>query len=73
MPAKAEIVICGAGVAGVAAAYHLVVRRGVRGVVLVDDRPPLSLTSAFGTEAYRNWWPDLRHVPVHGPEHRLDG
>ena len=59
MPAKAEIVICGAGVAGVAAAYHLVVRRGVRGVVLVDERPPLSLTSAFGTEAYRNWWPDL--------------
>ena len=59
MPAKAEIVICGAGVAGVAAAYHLVVRRGVRGVVLVDERPPLSLTSAYGTEAYRNWWPDL--------------
>ncbi len=59
MPAKAEIVICGAGVAGVAAAYHLVVRRGVRNVVLVDERPPLSLTSAAGTEAYRNWWPDL--------------
>ena len=59
MPANAEIVICGAGVAGVAAAYHLVVRRGVRNVVLVDERPPFSLTSAAGTEAYRNWWPDL--------------
>ncbi len=59
MPAKAEVVICGAGVAGVAAAYHLVVRRGMRNVVLVDERPPLSLTSAAGTEAYRNWWPDL--------------
>ena len=58
MPTKAEIVICGAGIAGVAAAYHLAVRRGVRNVVLVDDRPPLSLTSAYGTEAYRNWWPD---------------
>ncbi|MCY3771507.1 MAG: FAD-binding oxidoreductase, partial [Gemmatimonadetes bacterium] len=44
---------------GVAAAYHLVVRSGVRNVVLVDERPPLSLTSAVGTEAYRNWWPDL--------------
>ena len=59
MSTKAEIVICGAGVAGVAAAYHLVVRSGLRNVVLVDERPPLSLTSAAGTEAYRNWWPDL--------------
>ena len=58
MSTRAEIVICGAGVAGVSAAYHLVVRRGVRNVVLVDERPPLSLTSAYGTEAYRNWWPD---------------
>lgn len=59
MSNKAEIVICGAGVAGVSAAYHLVVRHGARNVVLVDERPPLSLTSAYGTEAYRNWWPDL--------------
>ena len=59
MNTRAEIVICGAGVAGVAAAYHLVVRSGVRSVVLVDEGPPLSLTSAYGTEAYRNWWPDL--------------
>ncbi|MCY3711960.1 MAG: FAD-dependent oxidoreductase [Gemmatimonadetes bacterium] len=59
MSNQAEIVICGAGIAGVAAAYHLAVRRGVRNVVLVDERPPLSLTSAYGTEAYRNWWPDL--------------
>ncbi len=58
MSSKAEIVICGAGIAGVASAYHLVVRHGVRNVVLVDERPPLSLTSAYGTEAYRNWWPD---------------
>jgi glycine/D-amino acid oxidase-like deaminating enzyme len=26
-------------------------------VVLVDSRPPLSLTSDKSTEAYRNWWP----------------
>ena len=56
MSTNAEIVICGAGVAGVSAAYHLVVRSGVRNVLLVDERPPLSLTSAYGTEAYRNWW-----------------
>src|SRR5512134_1538296 len=53
----AEVVICGAGIAGVAAAYHLAVRRGVRGVVLVDERPPLTLTSDKSTECYRNWWP----------------
>jgi glycine/D-amino acid oxidase-like deaminating enzyme len=53
----AEVVICGAGIAGVAAAYHLAVRRGVTGVVLVDERPPLTLTSDKSTECYRNWWP----------------
>src|SRR4030065_651466 len=54
---SAEVVICGAGIAGVAAAYHLAVRRGGRGVVLVDERPPLTLTSDKSTECYRNWWP----------------
>ncbi|MGH7333927.1 MAG: NAD(P)/FAD-dependent oxidoreductase [Candidatus Rokuibacteriota bacterium] len=53
----AEIVICGAGIAGIAAAYHLAVRRGMRSVVLIDERPPLSLTSDKSTECYRNWWP----------------
>ena len=52
----AEVVICGAGIAGIATAYHLT-RRGVRDVVLVDERPPLSLTSDKSAECYRNWWP----------------
>lgn len=52
-----EVVICGAGIAGIAAAYHLAVKQGVRNVVLVDERPPMSLTSDKSTEAYRNWWP----------------
>jgi glycine/D-amino acid oxidase-like deaminating enzyme len=56
-PRVAEIVIAGAGMAGVAAAHHLAVREGVRGVVLIDPREPLSLTSSRGTEAYRNYWP----------------
>ena len=50
-------VICGAGIGGISAAYHLAVRQGIRGVVLVDERPPLSLTSDKSTECYRNWWP----------------
>ena len=54
---SAEVVICGAGMAGIAAAYHLAVRGGVTNIVLVDEREPLTLTSNKGTEAYRNWWP----------------
>jgi glycine/D-amino acid oxidase-like deaminating enzyme len=56
-PLTADIVICGAGIAGVAAAYHLAVRRGIRDILLVDERSPLSLTSDKSTECYRNWWP----------------
>lgn len=54
---KARVVICGAGIAGVAAAYSLAVEHGVEHVVLVDEGNPLSLTSDKSTEAYRNWWP----------------
>lgn len=57
MPDKAEIIVVGAGIAGIAAAYHLAVRHGVRRIVLVDERQPLTLTSDKGTQAYRNWWP----------------
>jgi glycine/D-amino acid oxidase-like deaminating enzyme len=52
----AEAVICGAGIAGIAAAYHLAAR-GVTDIALVDERPALSLTSDKSTECYRNWWP----------------
>lgn len=53
----ADVVICGAGIAGISAAYQLAVRHGVRKVILVDEGPPLSLTSDKSTECYRNWWP----------------
>ena len=52
-----DAVICGAGIAGAAAAYELAVRRGLRDVAIVDPLPPLSLTSDKSTECYRNWWP----------------
>jgi glycine/D-amino acid oxidase-like deaminating enzyme len=57
MTTTAAVVICGAGIAGVAAAYHLAVKQGVKNVVIVDERAPLSLTSDKSTECYRNWWP----------------
>ena len=55
--ASADVVICGAGIAGISAAYHLAVTYGVKDVLLVDERPPLTLTSDKSTECYRNWWP----------------
>ncbi|MGD8553589.1 MAG: FAD-dependent oxidoreductase [Anaerolineales bacterium] len=53
----AEVVVCGAGIAGISVAYHLAVHQGVKNIKLVDERPPLSLTSDKSTECYRNWWP----------------
>jgi glycine/D-amino acid oxidase-like deaminating enzyme len=55
--ASPKIVICGAGIAGVAAAYFLSVKNGVDDVTIVEPGNPLSLTSDKSTEAYRNWWP----------------
>src|SRR5262245_9399388 len=52
-----DVVICGAGMAGIAAAYHLAVRQGVKKIALIDVRPPMTLTSDKGTQAYRNCWP----------------
>jgi glycine/D-amino acid oxidase-like deaminating enzyme len=57
MGRSARIVICGAGVAGVAAAYQLAVVHGAQNVTIVEPGNPLSLTSDKSTEAYRNWWP----------------
>jgi glycine/D-amino acid oxidase-like deaminating enzyme len=52
-----KVVVCGAGIAGVAAAYHLAVEHELEDIVLVEKGDPLSLTSDKSTEAYRNWWP----------------
>lgn len=51
------MVICGAGIAGIASAYTLARQYGITDVLLVDERAPLSLTSDKSTECYRNWWP----------------
>jgi glycine/D-amino acid oxidase-like deaminating enzyme len=52
----ADAVICGAGIAGIAAAHELA-RRGLRDIVLVERGDPLALTSDKSTECYRDWWP----------------
>ena len=61
---SAEVVICGAGIAGVATAYELASVRGVGKVLLVEQGDPLALTSDKSTEAYRNWWPGPDDVMV---------
>jgi sarcosine oxidase, subunit beta len=60
----ADVVVCGAGIAGVATAYMLTVRLGVERVVLCDPRPPLTLTSDKSTECYRNFWPNQPMVAL---------
>ena len=57
MNRTADIVICGAGITGVAAA-HFLSKCGFKNILLIDERPPLSFTSDLSTESYRNWWPD---------------
>src|SRR5512139_3692411 len=57
MSQTADVVICGAGIAGVAAA-HFLSKAGIKNILLLDERPPLTLTSDRSTECYRNWWPD---------------
>ncbi|WP_442886283.1 NAD(P)/FAD-dependent oxidoreductase [Chloroflexus sp.] len=64
MGITANAVICGAGIAGVATAYQLAVRKGWRNVVLVEAGDPLALTSDKSTECYRNWWPDRAMVAL---------
>ena len=58
------MVVVGAGIAGVSVAFHLAVRNGMSDVVIVDPRPPLTLTSDKSTECYRNWWPDQPMVDL---------
>jgi glycine/D-amino acid oxidase-like deaminating enzyme len=57
MNRTADILICGAGITGVSAAHYLS-RAGIKNILLLDERPPLSFTSDRSTECYRNWWPD---------------
>jgi glycine/D-amino acid oxidase-like deaminating enzyme len=52
-----NIVICGAGIAGVATAYYLAVKCRQQNVVLIDRLQPLSLTTSQSGENIRDYWP----------------
>ena len=53
----ADIVICGAGIAGISVAYQLSVTHQLQNIILVDPLPPMTMTSDKSSECYRNWWP----------------
>src|SRR5436190_1480941 len=70
MRSSADVVICGAGVAGIAAAYHLAVRQRVKRVVLIDERMDAMArsVSGFGMGALRHHHSldDYRRAPGEG-------
>ncbi len=56
--------IVGAGIAGVAAAWQIAELRGETDAILVDPRPPLSVTSNRPEANYRAWWPQRPMVEL---------
>ena len=72
MRTTADVVICGAGIAGLASAYHLAARQKVGRVVIVDEREALTLTSDKGTQGYRNWWPGPDDTMLHMVSRSID-
>ena len=53
----ADVVIAGAGIAGIAAAWQIAVGSGRPRPCWSTPRPPLSLTSDRPGANYRDWWP----------------
>lgn len=52
-----EILVVGAGIVGIAAAYFLATQHKRTRLLIVDSAQPMTLTSAQSGENYRNWWP----------------
>ena len=71
-PETADVIICGAGIAGIAAAYFLTRHHGIKDVIIVDERPPLTLTSDKSSEGYRNWWPGPGSDMIRFMDHSID-
>ena len=64
MRQTSDVVIAGAGIAGIATAWQIALRLGSTTAVLVDPRPPLSLTSDRPGANYRDWWPQASMVAL---------
>ena len=55
MKRTADAVIVGAGITGLAIAREMA-KRGASSIMIVDPNPPMTLTSAYSTECYRDVW-----------------
>jgi glycine/D-amino acid oxidase-like deaminating enzyme len=64
MNRTADVVICGAGISGCRRCAYFLQKAGVKNILLIDERPPLSFTSDRSTECYRNWWPDAEMLAL---------
>ena len=54
---QANIIICGAGIAGVACAYYLSEKYKQQNIILIDKLAPLSFTTSQSGENFREYWP----------------
>ena len=54
---RVNTIICGAGIAGIATAYELAVKRGQKHILLLDKLQPMSLTTSKSGENFRDYWP----------------
>ncbi|SDB63419.1 Glycine/D-amino acid oxidase [Flavobacteriaceae bacterium MAR_2010_188] len=52
-----SIAICGAGIAGVATAYYLLMGNSEIEIILIDKNQPLSFTTSKSGENFRDYWP----------------
>lgn len=59
-----DAVVIGAGIAGIATAWSIARLLGETDTILVDPRPPLSLTSNRPEANYRSWWPQRPMVEL---------
>ena len=57
MRSSKKIVICGAGIAGIATAYYLQQHLPNTQITLIDKNQPLSYTSSKSGENFRDYWP----------------
>ncbi|MFK7982170.1 MAG: NAD(P)/FAD-dependent oxidoreductase [Saprospiraceae bacterium] len=57
MQSTKKIVICGAGVAGIATAYYLKKMSPTVEITLIDKNQPMAFTSSKSGENFRDYWP----------------
>ncbi len=68
---NAHIVVCGAGIAGIATAYYLAIKYHQKNIILIDKNMPMSLTTSKSGENFRDYWPQPCMTALTGHSVRL--